>query len=161
MTCKLFCSIIKYFDSPLIIKWPKKFTDYKISPGNCFLQIYEVKASRSAPQKSGGREDGWIGGWLGVKAVLRIAYSNQKHKTINLPFCVISAPIKLPQHKTYQKSYHLNDSIIFCVMLCCVISFCWSKNWYCRCMVVNGNKYNYISKFLLKNPLSFEKITMD
>jgi hypothetical protein len=22
--------------------------------------------------------DGWVGGWVGVKAVLRIAYSNQK-----------------------------------------------------------------------------------
>jgi hypothetical protein len=22
--------------------------------------------------------DGWVGGWIGVKAVLRIAYSNQK-----------------------------------------------------------------------------------
>jgi hypothetical protein len=22
--------------------------------------------------------DGWMGGWMGVKAVLRIAYSNQK-----------------------------------------------------------------------------------
>jgi hypothetical protein len=24
---------------------------------------------------------GWMGGWVGVKAVLRIAYSNQKVKT--------------------------------------------------------------------------------
>jgi hypothetical protein len=23
--------------------------------------------------------DGWMDGWVGVKAVLRIAYSNQKH----------------------------------------------------------------------------------
>jgi hypothetical protein len=28
--------------------------------------------------------DGWVGGWVGVKAVLRIAYSNQKHLTANL-----------------------------------------------------------------------------
>jgi hypothetical protein len=26
-----------------------------------------------------GWVDGWVGGWVGVKAVLRIAYSNQKH----------------------------------------------------------------------------------
>jgi hypothetical protein len=26
----------------------------------------------------GGWVDGWIDGWMGVKAVLRIAYSNQK-----------------------------------------------------------------------------------
>jgi hypothetical protein len=25
-----------------------------------------------------GWVDGWMGGWVGVKAVLRIAYSNQK-----------------------------------------------------------------------------------
>jgi hypothetical protein len=25
---------------------------------------------------------GWMGGWVGVKAVLRIAYSNQKNKVI-------------------------------------------------------------------------------
>jgi hypothetical protein len=25
-----------------------------------------------------GWMDGWVGGWMGVKAVLRIAYSNQK-----------------------------------------------------------------------------------
>jgi hypothetical protein len=25
-----------------------------------------------------GCMDGWMGGWVGVKAVLRIAYSNQK-----------------------------------------------------------------------------------
>jgi hypothetical protein len=26
----------------------------------------------------GGREDGWMDGWVEVKAVLRIAYSNKK-----------------------------------------------------------------------------------
>jgi hypothetical protein len=26
-----------------------------------------------------GWVDGWVGGWMGVKAVLRIAYSNQKN----------------------------------------------------------------------------------
>jgi hypothetical protein len=26
----------------------------------------------------GGWMDGWVDGWVGVKAVLRIAYSNQK-----------------------------------------------------------------------------------
>jgi hypothetical protein len=26
----------------------------------------------------GGWVDGWVDGWVGVKAVLRIAYSNQK-----------------------------------------------------------------------------------
>jgi hypothetical protein len=25
-----------------------------------------------------GWMDGWVGGWMGVKAILRIAYSNQK-----------------------------------------------------------------------------------
>jgi hypothetical protein len=28
----------------------------------------------------GGWVDGWMDGWVGVKAVLRIAYSNQKQK---------------------------------------------------------------------------------
>jgi hypothetical protein len=27
-----------------------------------------------------GWMDGWMGGWVGVKAVLRIAYSNQKQE---------------------------------------------------------------------------------
>jgi hypothetical protein len=27
----------------------------------------------------GGWMDGWVDGWVGVKAVLRIAYSNQKY----------------------------------------------------------------------------------
>jgi hypothetical protein len=27
----------------------------------------------------GGWVDGWVDGWVGVKAVLRIAYSNQKY----------------------------------------------------------------------------------
>jgi hypothetical protein len=27
-----------------------------------------------------GWMDGWVGGWMGVKAVLRIAYSNQKQE---------------------------------------------------------------------------------
>jgi hypothetical protein len=27
----------------------------------------------------GGWMEGWMGGWVEVKAVLRIAYSNQKH----------------------------------------------------------------------------------
>jgi hypothetical protein len=30
----------------------------------------------------GGWMDGWMGGWVEVKAVLRIAYSNQKSKSI-------------------------------------------------------------------------------
>jgi beta-glucanase (GH16 family) len=30
------------------------------------------------PGWMGGWVDGWMGGWVGVKAVLRIAYSNQK-----------------------------------------------------------------------------------
>jgi hypothetical protein len=29
--------------------------------------------------------DGWMGGWVGVKAVLRIAYSNQKCKLVMTP----------------------------------------------------------------------------
>jgi hypothetical protein len=28
----------------------------------------------------GGWVDGWVDGWVGVKAVLRIAYSNQKRR---------------------------------------------------------------------------------
>jgi hypothetical protein len=28
----------------------------------------------------GGWMGGWVDGWMGVKAVLRIAYSNQKNK---------------------------------------------------------------------------------
>jgi hypothetical protein len=31
-----------------------------------------------------GWVDGWMGGWVGVKAVLRIAYSNQKHTNLIL-----------------------------------------------------------------------------
>jgi hypothetical protein len=27
--------------------------------------------------------DGWVDGWVGVKAVLRIAYSNQKYQNEN------------------------------------------------------------------------------
>jgi hypothetical protein len=27
----------------------------------------------------GGWMDGWVDGWMGVKTVLRIAYSNQKY----------------------------------------------------------------------------------
>jgi hypothetical protein len=29
--------------------------------------------------------DGWVDGWVGVKAVLRIAYSNKKTTTIKQP----------------------------------------------------------------------------
>ena len=32
---------------------------------------------------SPGWVDGWMGGWMDVKAVLRIAYSNQKSLTLN------------------------------------------------------------------------------
>jgi hypothetical protein len=36
-------------------------------------------ASTGAPKiHVPGWMDGWMGGWVGVKAVLRIAYSNQK-----------------------------------------------------------------------------------
>jgi hypothetical protein len=31
-----------------------------------------------------GWMDGWMGGWVGVKAVLRIAYSNQKIGHVSL-----------------------------------------------------------------------------
>jgi hypothetical protein len=31
----------------------------------------------------GGWVDGWMDGWVGVKAILRIAYSNQKLIIIN------------------------------------------------------------------------------
>jgi hypothetical protein len=38
-------------------------------------------ASTGAPKTLlGGWVDGWMNGWVGVKAVLRIAYSNQKQK---------------------------------------------------------------------------------
>jgi hypothetical protein len=29
-----------------------------------------------------GWMDGWVGGWMGVKAVLRIAYSNKKKQNL-------------------------------------------------------------------------------
>jgi hypothetical protein len=37
----------------------------------------------------GGWVDGWVDGWVGVKAVLRIAYSNQKYSSVNFEsnFC--------------------------------------------------------------------------
>jgi hypothetical protein len=37
--------------------------------------------------------DGWVGGWMGGKAGLRIAYSNQKKKDFVL-FCVKQESIK-------------------------------------------------------------------
>jgi hypothetical protein len=36
-----------------------------------------------------GWMDGWMGGWVGVKAVLRIAYSDQKY----FPLCMIRSRI--------------------------------------------------------------------
>jgi hypothetical protein len=39
----------------------------------------------------GGWVDGWMGGWMEVKAVLRIAYSNQKNifKGFDLALCLV------------------------------------------------------------------------
>jgi hypothetical protein len=40
-------------------------------------------ASTGAPKTLlGGWVDGWVGGWVGGKARLRIAYSNQKIKSL-------------------------------------------------------------------------------
>ena len=38
------------------------------------LQIFDVEKSLVL----GGLMGGWMGGWMGAKAILRIAYSNQK-----------------------------------------------------------------------------------
>jgi hypothetical protein len=46
----------------------------------------------------GGWVDGWVGGWVGVKAVLRIAYSNQKHtkkQCLKLLIVIIFRPLQL------------------------------------------------------------------
>ena len=37
-----------------------------------------IKTKKYSPGWVGGWMDGWVGGWMDVKAVLRIAYSNQQ-----------------------------------------------------------------------------------
>ena len=42
------------------------------------LRIAYINQKKSSPGWVSGWVDGWMGGWMGLKAIIRIAYSNQQ-----------------------------------------------------------------------------------
>jgi hypothetical protein len=59
----------------------------------------------------GGWMGGWMGGWVGVKAVLRIAYSNKKFLNSKVPLVGIGPSAHCPTR------YKFSPNILFVFLI--------------------------------------------